>query len=374
MKNLEAAPETFPKWHHDFKTTLTKTGNFINALVAEAPEISFVPSTKVPSETIKAISHWLVDRSPIKLDLSCNFPTEMDFLAIIASLDKDRLEYLELNCTTASIEVLTAIVDFVATANAQHMKLKVLGLNSLSMDNRTLKCQQLNRLFNLQYCPAIILRWSNFVERDFEALDFGNCQKLTLTQHNWSIGDFAGFLSCLHKSRITHLHIGVLKTDVAIRLLVSALPLTKVIALRLVLHGTSSIYEDGICQILQSPKLKYLSMTRCNFTTAVYETIKSCRLRYIGVDGLSIKIYPTQLFYDNIKLCGFNDSSVETQFYQRNMLIQATIRHCAYTLLLIKRFRPESVFQHLDINVVKIIASMLLDSSHELVWLEAVPK
>jgi hypothetical protein len=378
MKPINVERVTFPEWHHKFKLTIKTTKGFVNALVAGESQISFKPDSLPTLTDILEISRWLLQSQATKLDFRCRFSSTQEYLSILTTLNHERLKYLAFNVNDASLEVLRDIVDFVSRANSVRLQLKTISLDFLnyggSVQGRIKRAKILDKLFNIRYCPSIIVRWTDFNATDFEHFNFGNCRRLTIKSNAWDDSSYHAFLVRLVESKVTYLNFGVLRTPKSIQKLLDALSRTRVISLRLNFKGATMKYEEVICGLLQCRHLKYLSLWEYPMMSQdILEALVTSRLRYLEIGNGHIESSIKELTLKNISLCAFGDTSIGSEYFQRNMAIQKTIRQCAYTLLLIKNYRLHSIFKLLNADVVRMIVRMVLDSSHESVWLAVAP-
>lgn len=379
MKAVEVERVTFPDWQHEFKMVITTIRGFINALAAGETEIAFNPDNLPTSKEVSAISQWLLQSPVKKLDFRHGFSSTEQYSSILTTLNHQQLEYLAFNANDCDLKTLTAIVDFVSRANAQRIQLKTISLDFLSnggsVQGRIKRAKILDRLFNLRYCPAVIIRWADFIAIDFEHFGFGNCRRLTIKSNTWDDISYQAFLARLIESKVKYLNVGGLRSPKGIQKLLDALSQMQVIALRLDLRDVSMKHEEVICGLLQCRGLKYLSLSEYPMMSEdILEALVTSRLRYLQIDNGRLEANLAELTLRNISLCGFNDGSIGSDYFRRNMAIQKVIRHCAYTLLMIKKYRPDSLFRILNADVVRMIAGMLLDTSYELMWLNVCPK
>jgi len=378
MKPVKTERVTFPDGNRKFKNTiiLMTVQGLVNAIAAGETEIDF--ESALTSEQVLDVSRWLLDSQVVKLSFKRAFQRPQDYKNILTALNHEKIEYLNFNGNTCDLDAFVAIVDFVSRANSNKLQLQTLGLEFLSVG--ALLCRNfqaleaLKRLFNLRYCPFVILKWNRLTESHFKHFDFGNCCRLTFMKNMGKGIDFRAFLERLRDSRITHLNFGVLQASKAVEELADILPKTRIVSLRLDLVNVSMDYEKGICQLLQCRQLRYLSLFKYpGMTNNIWAALATSRLRYLQIDNGTLRTRIDELKLRNISLCGFNDSNFEVEYFQRNISIQKIIRRCAYTLMMIKRFRLDSIFKGVDINVVKMIVERLLETSHELVWMNVLP-
>lgn len=341
--------ETFPIWEHNFTVSL---------------------NPKTFASTVKAANN--PTDSALRFS---GFEYEAELFIVLATLEQLCIRHLSFNGENLTAEMLMAIGDFVTMVNIDHQQLQSLELSFLTWSHNSpshnLRVQAFNRLFSLQYCPAVIFRWCYLQAEQFTGLNLGNCRKVTILQIKWSEPFFHDFLLRFIGSKITHLVIGELDVSSQVGRLIAILPQTKIIALRLQVRDKLS--HNDVFKLLSIWQLRYLSVSRCpSYENATRHSMERSRCRYIKLNNLKINDRFRELAETNISLCGFDDNKQPPPFLERNLIIQATIWRCAYTLLMIKRFRLQSVFRFVDVNVVKRIVEMVLDTSHELIWLNVI--
>lgn len=258
----------------------------------------------------------------------------------------------------------------------------------------------LNEILAMPKCPNVFIGYQPFTEQGIKTLNLGNCTKLSVPGCFDIMVDRLGpaddtiisFIKMLPMSKITHLDLGhTIFNGNILKHLIDILPSTSIIALSLNACQLEWEFLANVPHLFANPKLKYLDLSyftrekRKNF--AFYIALANSKLKQINLSLLNQDIKPIEniLFKNNITLIGFNDNNKFSyqcdiifeddmrlgfsKFLQRNILIQEIIKRSALTILMIKKYRLESIFRPIDINVVKIIARMVLDTNNDLIWL-----